>query len=68
MIGSLWEVEDASTAKLMTAFHRAYRRDGLDPSQSLRQAQLTFLNAAQGQWQHPYYWAAFLLNGYGVSY
>lgn len=68
VIGSLWEVEDASTARLMTAFYRAHRMDRLNPCQSLRQAQLTFLNATQGQWRHPYYWAAFLLNGHGAGY
>jgi CHAT domain-containing protein len=67
VIGSLWEVDDASTAKLMTAFHRAYRVSKLTPCQALRQSQLTLLSAGQGQWKHPYYWAAFLLSGDGFS-
>lgn len=68
VIGSLWEVEDMSTARLMTAFHRAYQVEKLNPCQALRRAQLAILNAGQGQWRHPYYWAAFLLSGNGFNH
>jgi CHAT domain-containing protein len=67
VIGSLWEVDDASTAKLMTAFHHAYRNGQLSSSQALRQAQLTLLRSDNQRWQHPFYWAAFLLAGDGFN-
>lgn len=66
VIGSLWEVDDSSTSRLMTGFHRAYRVERLNPCQALRQAQLAFIKGGPSHWRHPYYWAAFLLNGYGV--
>jgi tetratricopeptide (TPR) repeat protein/CHAT domain-containing protein len=70
---SQWKVADASTARLMVAFHRhlqarGTRRDRGSPArmataQALRQAALGLRR--QRQTAHPYYWAPFVLVGDG---
>ncbi len=67
VIGSLWEVNDESTASLMTAFHRNWRSAKLSVSQALRQAQLTLLHSPRESWRHPGYWAAFQVSGDGIT-
>lgn len=58
---SLWKVDDAATAELMATFYLGMLKEGLPPSAALRKAQMRML--AQKQWQSPYYWAAFVLQG-----
>lgn len=58
---SLWKVDDAATAELMAVFYRGMLKEGLAPSAALRRAQVEML--AHEQWQSPYYWAAFVLQG-----
>jgi len=60
LVASLWNVEDASTAHLMTAFY-ARVEAGEDPAVGLRAAQLALLN--DSQYAHPYHWAAFNYTG-----
>ncbi len=60
VVTSLWNVDDASTETLMVQFYQQMQT-GMTPADALRTAQLAVL--AQEQWQSPYYWAAFLLNG-----
>ena len=67
VIGSLWEVNDESTAKLMAAFHHSWRSSTRSSGQALREAQLTFLHSAQERWRHPFYWAAFHVAGNGIT-
>jgi CHAT domain-containing protein len=67
VIGSLWEVNDESTARLMTEFHRNWRSAKLSVSESLRQAQLTLLRSSRESWRHPGYWAAFYVSGDGIT-
>ena len=38
-IGSLWTVEDKSTAQLMTSFYQLWRKKGMTPVQALAEAQ-----------------------------
>jgi CHAT domain-containing protein len=61
---SLWNVNDFSTSALMKAFYENLNR-GLSKRAALRQAKLTLLRGKQAVWQHPYYWAAFVLVGEG---
>jgi CHAT domain-containing protein len=61
---SLWNVNDSATATLMESFYRNMNR-GLPKSEALRQAKLTFLHSSQLSWRHPYYWAAFVIEGEG---
>ncbi len=58
---SLWNVNDMATAELMERFYRRMLQDGLEPAQALRAAQLSML--AGEEWQAPYYWAGFVLQG-----
>ena len=57
---SLWRVPSQETAQLMADFYRRVNR-GQGRSEALRQAQLTLL--AEAPTAHPYYWAAFLVQG-----
>jgi CHAT domain-containing protein len=61
VVASLWQVNDASTSKLMKYFYQAMLKDGLPPAAALRAAQLEMLK--QPHRQAPYYWAAFMLQG-----
>jgi CHAT domain-containing protein len=56
---SLWPVSDDATGILMAAFYR--KMQTMSASDALRQAQLTVL--ADERYTHPYFWAAFNLNG-----
>jgi len=67
VIGSLWEVNDDSTAGLMTAFHRNWRSSGVSIGQALRQAQLSRLRSTKESWRHPANWAAFYVSGDGIT-
>jgi CHAT domain-containing protein/Tfp pilus assembly protein PilF len=61
VLASLWKVDDRATAELMTHFYRALLQEGAPPSSALRQAKLAMWN--KEQWQAPYYWASFGLQG-----
>jgi len=61
---SLWNVNDSATATLMEAFYRNLR-DGLAKDEALRRARLTLILDRTRPWQHPYYWAAFIMQGRG---
>jgi len=61
VVVSLWKVDDAATAELMTRFYRAMLKQGLKPAAALRAAQIEMWK--QTQWKEPYYWAAFVMQG-----
>jgi CHAT domain-containing protein len=67
VVASLWKVNDASTSQLMKHFYEGFGlREGLDlyqmrPATALRMAQLKMMG--QRIWRHPYYWAAFIVQG-----
>ncbi|MGB3509391.1 MAG: CHAT domain-containing protein [Microcoleaceae cyanobacterium] len=61
VVGSLWLVDDAATAQLMSQFYQGMLEQGLSPVEALRAAQLQM-------WQEEgsnsrYYWGAFTLQG-----
>ena len=58
---SLWNVDDEGTAILMQKFYSGMLEEGLVPAATLRKAQLEMLQ--HQQWQSPYYWAGFVLQG-----
>lgn len=69
LIASLWKVDDASTALLMTSFYR-HLEEGRTLAQALRQAQLEVRQVEENNngetshpFDHPYYWASFILVG-----
>jgi CHAT domain-containing protein/Tfp pilus assembly protein PilF len=61
IVASLWKVDDSATAELMGHFYKAMLRDGLPPAAALRAAKEAMWR--QERWKHPYYWAAFVLQG-----
>ena len=52
---------DKATADLMTGFYQKMLKQGQRPAAALRAAQVEMWK--QKQWQSPYYWAAFVLQG-----
>jgi CHAT domain-containing protein len=60
-IATLWAVKDESTALLMTEFYRELAETQLNKSEALRQAQISLLKSSK--FQHPFYWAPFILVG-----
>jgi CHAT domain-containing protein len=60
VVSSLWQVSDDATGKLMVAFYTALAQN--DIRSALQTAQLSL---RQGEFRHPYYWAAFQLAGRG---
>jgi WD40 repeat protein/CHAT domain-containing protein/predicted negative regulator of RcsB-dependent stress response len=58
---SLWSVNDVATSEVMAKFYQKMLNEGQNPVSALRAAQLEMWNS--GQWQSPYYWAAFTVQG-----
>ncbi len=61
VIVSLWNVNDKATASLMQRLYLGMLRGNKTPAAALRAAQLEMLRTRQ--WQSPYYWAAFVMQG-----
>ncbi|ESA34057.1 tetratricopeptide tpr-1 repeat-containing protein [Leptolyngbya sp. Heron Island J] len=62
-IATLWAVNDASTAEIVTNFYDQLQQPGLTKAQALRQAQLAMLQSDDIIKAHPYRWAPFILIG-----
>jgi CHAT domain-containing protein len=60
LIVSLWQVDDGSTADLMTGFYHRLDRVG-DKAEALRRAKLELIEA--DRYAHPFFWAPFTLSG-----
>ena len=60
-LATLWSVQDQSTAELMREFYVNLSQRGISKAEALRQAQLSLLRSSQ--YQHPFYWAPFVLVG-----
>jgi CHAT domain-containing protein len=62
VVASLWKVDDAATAELMSRFYRGILKENRTPAAALHNAQLEMWR--QPNWRRsPYYWAAFVLQG-----
>jgi CHAT domain-containing protein len=61
-VGSTWDVDDRSTATLMSAFHHVYQRLP-DGTKALRAAQLTLLRSGDPARRTPAAWAGFRYAG-----
>jgi len=61
VVASLWQVNDAATAELMKRFYHRMLKDGMRPAAALRAAQIEMWK--KPQWQSPFYWGAFVLQG-----
>ncbi len=63
-LASLWKVDDAATPAMIIEFYQQLANPKLTKAQALQNAQRMMLtNAKYAQFQHPYYWSAFLLIG-----
>lgn len=58
---SLWQVDDSGTQSLMSQYYQSLLR-GMGRAEALRTVQLAMIQG-QGEYAHPYYWAAFILTG-----
>jgi CHAT domain-containing protein len=61
VVVSLWKVDDAATAYLMSVFYRRMLVDNMRPAAALRAAQNEMKK--QKRWSSPYFWAPFVLQG-----
>ena len=61
LMATLWQVDDRSTSMLMKRFYENWLQKGLSKPEALRQAQLS-VKSMPG-YEHPYYWAPFILIG-----
>ena len=59
VIGGLWDVEDASTSRLMEHLYRGLQ-EGKDPARALRAAKLELLRSGTA-YEKPFYWAPFVV-------
>ena len=67
VIGSLWDVEDATAEPLLVSFHRHYRQ-GLDAADAMRSAQLEILGNTNKSGHRPALsWAPFQVIGHSTS-
>ncbi|MFN6516033.1 MAG: CHAT domain-containing protein [Nostoc sp. CreGUA01] len=77
-IASLWSVDDGGTQALMSAFYNILSSEKLTKTEALRKAQMSLITGyskpkndnAQtikiSNFNHPYYWAPFILIGNGL--
>lgn len=63
VLASLWNVNDASTARLMAPFYESLA-GGESIDEALRAAKLVMVKEG-GRLSHPYFWAAFVVSGNG---
>jgi CHAT domain-containing protein/Tfp pilus assembly protein PilF len=61
VVVSLWNVNDKATAELMQHLYGRMLKNKKTPAAALRDAQIEMLRVKQ--WQSPYYWAAFVMQG-----
>jgi CHAT domain-containing protein len=61
VVASLWRVDDYATSVLMKKFYRGMLQEKLPAAAALRKAQIEMWR--QQQWQSPFYWGAFVLQG-----
>ena len=65
VVGSLWDVEDATAKELLVSFHRLYGQKGLDAAAAMQAAQLEMLRRNTKRGDRPVWvWAPFEVIGY----
>ncbi|HLV13570.1 MAG TPA: CHAT domain-containing protein [Xanthomarina sp.] len=64
LLYSLWQINDASTAQLMSLFYKSYQKTR-SPFMANRQSKLNYLNSSSisNIKKSPYYWSAFVYYG-----
>jgi CHAT domain-containing protein len=66
VVGTLWDVDDATAKGLMVSFHRHYR-NGHDVTVALQKAQLEMIGSTSTGQQSPFTWAPFQVIGHADS-
>jgi CHAT domain-containing protein len=61
VVASLWTADDRATPVLMREFYQQLIEKRATPAAALKAAQLAV--RGRKQWQAPYYWAGFVLQG-----
>jgi len=61
VVGSLWPVQDRTTAELMSRFYKAMWQRGMPPAAALRDAQSSL--SRDPRYRNPHSWAGFVLQG-----
>ena len=61
VVVSLWNVNDRATAELMQRLYSGMLKSNKTPAAALRAAQIEMFRVKQ--WQSPYYWAPFVMQG-----
>ncbi|HEU4712041.1 MAG TPA: CHAT domain-containing tetratricopeptide repeat protein [Pyrinomonadaceae bacterium] len=61
VVVSLWNVNDKATAALMQRLYVGILKNKQTPAAALRESQIAMLKVKQ--WQSPYYWAGFVMQG-----
>lgn len=64
VLSTLWQTDDRASAKISKAFF-ADLADGISTEAALQQARQQWLEQADNQHSHPYYWANYVLIGDG---
>jgi len=62
VVVSLWKINDRSTAKYMKGFY-GFLKKGNGTAESLRLSKLEMLKSKRKLYQHPFYWAPFVVIG-----
>ncbi|GAB4199396.1 MAG: hypothetical protein Fur006_50060 [Coleofasciculaceae cyanobacterium] len=60
-LATLWSVNDDATSALMSQFYQELGKERATKAEAIRRAQQSILQ--NPQWQHPYYWAPYVLVG-----
>ena len=62
VVASLWEIDDEASKELMAKFYdHMLGQEQMTPAAALRAAQNDIMK--QDRWRHPYFWAAFVMQG-----
>ncbi|AFY43408.1 tetratricopeptide repeat protein [Nostoc sp. PCC 7107] len=65
-IASLWAVSDGGTQALMNEFYTALKSGKITKAEALQKAQIALITGNNSEFNHPYYWSAFILIGNGL--
>ncbi len=60
-LATLWRINDQASAELIERFYQHLREPGVSRAQALQHAQNELLKHAAASYQHPYFWAPFVL-------
>jgi CHAT domain-containing protein/Tfp pilus assembly protein PilF len=59
VIASLWKADSGATSDLMVRFHHERTSAAVTADEALRRAQRQLRDSGNGEYRHPYFWAAF---------